>query len=191
MRTKLKKGCDEDVEEAECYLQECPPELAESNDDYYSEVFSNTSKALLNRRRFWNETLVRKSSEIPETSWAWGTEYYLMDYVLKGSNSELITKVFVAEELGDTPKEFNTLQGSMNDTLFFGILDMYNSQVFFFVMHPNDWFPSQSHFEESLAPFVRETLLKIPPGKAGSIVSDSSQYIPDDYIYEAGYLRKI
>ena len=191
MRKKQKKGCDEDMEEADCFLQECPPELAGSKDDYYYEVFSNTSKALLNRRHFWNETLVLKSSETPASSWPWSTEYYLMDYTLKGSNSEMITKVFVAEELGVTPKEFNTLEGSMNDTLFFGVLDMYNAQVFFFVMHPNDWYPSQDEFELSLAPFVRETLPKILPGKAGSIVSDSGQYIPEDFIDEAKYLRKI
>lgn len=121
--------------------------------------------------------------------------YFITDYYLKGSNSEMITKVFVAEETVagaiPEPEEFNTLQGSVNDTLFFAILDMYNTQVFFFVIHPNDWWPIKSSFEESLAPYVRETLPKIPPGRAGSIVRYSLQFIPEEYIDESGYLRKI
>jgi len=64
LRTKQKKECNTEVKESYCFLQECPPELAGSNNDYYSEMFSNTSKALLNRRKFWNETLVRKSTSM-------------------------------------------------------------------------------------------------------------------------------
>ena len=185
--------------EADCFLQECPPELAGSNDDYYSEMFSNTSKALLNRRKFWNETLVRKPTAMParvEIYDGWNVKvqrYFITDYFLKGSNSEMITKVFVAEEMGAIPgpEEFSTLQGSLNDTLFFGILDMYNTQVFFFVIHPSDWWPTQGRFEVALAPYVRQTLPNIPPARAGSIVTDSLQFIPEKYIDESGYLRKI
>ena len=105
----------------------------------------------------------------------------------------MITKVFVAEEMGAIPgpDEFSTLQGSLNGTLFFGILDMYNTQVFFFVIHPSDWWPTQGRFEVALAPFVRQTLPNIPPARAGSIVTDSLQFIPEKYIDESGYLRKI